>query len=43
MPITPAIAKFPVIMYAIKNVAEDPVTRQVTVFIILLAEESLKP
>jgi 5'-3' exonuclease len=40
-PITPAMAKLPVMMYAIKNVADDPVTRHVTVFTILRALESL--
>jgi hypothetical protein len=42
MPITPAIAKLPVMMYAIKNVADDPVTRQVIVLIKLLLLVSLK-
>jgi 5'-3' exonuclease len=41
-PITPAMAKLPVMMYAIKNVADDPVTRQVKVFTILLVVDSLK-
>ena len=41
-PITPAIAKLPVMMYAIKNVADEPVTRQVTVFTILLVADSFK-
>jgi hypothetical protein len=34
-PITPAIAKLPINRYAIKNVADDPVTRQLTVLTML--------
>jgi hypothetical protein len=41
-PIIPATAKLPVIAYAIKNVAVDPVIRQVTVFTTLLAAVSFK-
>ena len=41
-PIIPAMAKLPVMMYAIKNVDDEPVTRQVTVFTILLVVDSLK-
>jgi hypothetical protein len=41
-PIIPAMAKLPVIINAIKKVAPDPVTRQVTVFTILLVVDSLK-
>jgi hypothetical protein len=39
-PITPAIAKLPVNRYAIKNVAPEPVTRQLMVLTKLLRGES---
>jgi hypothetical protein len=40
-PITPATAKFPVKMYAIKKVALEPVMRQLTVLTMLLRVVSI--
>jgi hypothetical protein len=42
IPIVPATTKFPVRRYAIKKVADDPVTRQLMVFIKDLEYESAK-
>jgi hypothetical protein len=41
MPIMPATAKLPVIKYAIKNVADDPVIRHEIVFTTLRLVDSI--
>jgi hypothetical protein len=41
MPITPAMAKLPINRYAIKNVALEPVTRQLMVLTKLLRGASI--